>query len=55
MPGARAHRGAGGRFDSTVRLLPPLIISDEQVEAVLDRLTDAIATVTALRTSGASS
>ncbi|MFJ7422995.1 diaminobutyrate--2-oxoglutarate transaminase [Streptomyces uncialis] len=45
----------GGRFDSTVRLLPPLIISDEQVEAVLDRLTDAIATVTALRASGASS
>ncbi|MGX2993941.1 diaminobutyrate--2-oxoglutarate transaminase [Streptomyces sp. JNUCC 64] len=44
----------GGRFDATVRLLPPLIISDEQVEAVLDRLTDAIATVTALRTPGAS-
>lgn len=36
----------GGRYDSTVRLLPPLIITDEQVEAVLDRLTDAIATVT---------
>ncbi|MER5493145.1 diaminobutyrate--2-oxoglutarate transaminase [Streptomyces sp. NPDC002454] len=44
----------GGRYDATVRLLPPLIISDEEVEAVLDRLTDAIATVTALRSPGAS-
>ncbi|MEV7427688.1 MULTISPECIES: diaminobutyrate--2-oxoglutarate transaminase family protein [unclassified Streptomyces] len=33
----------GGRFDATLRLLPPLTISDEQAEAVLDRLTDAIA------------
>ncbi|MFE4174444.1 diaminobutyrate--2-oxoglutarate transaminase [Streptomyces sp. NPDC056909] len=33
----------GGRFGSTVRLLPPLVITDEQTEAVLDRLTDAIA------------
>ncbi|GGX52833.1 diaminobutyrate--2-oxoglutarate transaminase [Streptomyces noursei] len=43
----------GGRFDSTVRLLPPLIITDEQVEAVLDRLTDAIAAVTATQNAGA--
>lgn len=33
----------GGRFGATVRLLPPLVITDEQAEAVLDRLTDAIA------------
>lgn len=33
----------GGRHASVVRLLPPLTISDEQAEAVLDRLTDAIA------------
>ncbi|MFC5657162.1 diaminobutyrate--2-oxoglutarate transaminase family protein [Streptomyces nogalater] len=32
----------GGRHTSVVRLLPPLTISDEQAEAVLDRLTDAI-------------
>lgn len=43
----------GGRYDSTVRLLPPLIISDEQVEAVLDRLTDALAAVTAAQGTGA--
>ncbi len=42
----------GGRHDSTVRLLPPLVITDEQVEAVLDRLADAIATVTAPRLAG---
>ncbi|MGP3924924.1 diaminobutyrate--2-oxoglutarate transaminase [Streptomyces sp. 8N616] len=42
----------GGRFDSTVRLLPPLVITDEQVEAVLDRLTDAIAAVTASQFTG---
>lgn len=42
----------GGRYDSTVRLLPPLIISDEQVEAVLDRLAGAIAAVTAPRFTG---
>ncbi|MFE3739731.1 diaminobutyrate--2-oxoglutarate transaminase family protein [Streptomyces sp. NPDC059134] len=35
----------GGRFDATVRLLPPLTITDEQAEAVVDRLADAIATV----------
>jgi diaminobutyrate-2-oxoglutarate transaminase len=33
----------GGRHDAVVRLLPPLTITDEQSEAVLDRLTDAIA------------
>ncbi|WP_269856669.1 diaminobutyrate--2-oxoglutarate transaminase [Streptomyces sp. RPT161] len=33
----------GGRHGSVVRLLPPLTITDEQTEAVLDRLTDAIA------------
>jgi diaminobutyrate-2-oxoglutarate transaminase len=42
----------GGRHDSTVRLLPPLIITDEQAEAVLDRLADAIAEVTASRLAG---
>ncbi|CCB77258.1 MULTISPECIES: diaminobutyrate--2-oxoglutarate transaminase [Streptomycetaceae] len=33
----------GGRHGSVVRLLPPLTITDEQAEAVLDRLSDAIA------------
>jgi diaminobutyrate-2-oxoglutarate transaminase len=33
----------GGRHSSVVRLLPPLTITDEQAEAVLDRLADAIA------------
>jgi diaminobutyrate-2-oxoglutarate transaminase len=32
----------GGRHACVVRLLPPLTISDEQAEAVLDRLADAI-------------
>jgi diaminobutyrate-2-oxoglutarate transaminase len=32
----------GGRHNSVVRLLPPLTITDEQVESVLDRLVDAI-------------
>jgi len=35
----------GGRYGAVVRLLPPLTISDEQAAAVLDRLTDAVATV----------
>ncbi|MFD7313947.1 diaminobutyrate--2-oxoglutarate transaminase [Streptomyces sp. NPDC059883] len=39
----------GGRHSSTVRLLPPLVITDEQTEAVLQRLTDAIADVSARR------
>jgi diaminobutyrate-2-oxoglutarate transaminase len=33
----------GGRHGSTVRLLPPLPINDEQAEAVLDRLADSLA------------
>ncbi|MCX5360286.1 diaminobutyrate--2-oxoglutarate transaminase family protein [Streptomyces sp. NBC_00124] len=32
----------GGRHASVVRLLPPLTISDEQADAVLDRLSDAV-------------
>lgn len=35
----------GGRHSCVVRLLPPLTITDEQAEAVLDRLSDAIAAV----------
>ncbi|MEI5521349.1 diaminobutyrate--2-oxoglutarate transaminase family protein [Streptomyces brasiliscabiei] len=35
----------GGRDAGVVRLLPPLTITDEQTDAVLDRLTDAIASV----------
>ncbi|MFE9098217.1 diaminobutyrate--2-oxoglutarate transaminase family protein [Streptomyces sp. NPDC007264] len=33
----------GGRQASVIRLLPPLTISDEQTNAVLDRLADAVA------------
>ncbi|MFB7614296.1 diaminobutyrate--2-oxoglutarate transaminase [Kitasatospora sp. NPDC056181] len=33
----------GGRHDAVLRLLPPLTITDEQADAVLDRLADAIA------------
>ncbi|MER5968753.1 diaminobutyrate--2-oxoglutarate transaminase family protein [Streptomyces sp. NPDC002055] len=40
----------GGRYSSVVRLLPPLTITDEQAEAVLDRLTDAISS--AVRNGG---
>ncbi len=32
----------GGRHAAVIRLLPPLTITDEQTEAVLDRLADAI-------------
>ncbi|MFF3904917.1 diaminobutyrate--2-oxoglutarate transaminase family protein [Streptomyces sp. NPDC001848] len=35
----------GGRHASVIRLLPPLTISDEQTDAVLDRLADAVAAV----------
>ncbi|SPE99341.1 diaminobutyrate--2-oxoglutarate transaminase family protein [Streptomyces sp. MA5143a] len=35
----------GGRHAGVVRLLPPLTLTDEQADAVLDRLTDAIASV----------
>lgn len=34
--------GLGGRHASVVRLLPPLTLTDEQAEAVLDRLVDAL-------------
>ncbi|MDX3645785.1 diaminobutyrate--2-oxoglutarate transaminase family protein [Streptomyces sp. MB09-02B] len=37
----------GGRHAGVVRLLPPLTITDDQTNAVLDRLTDAIASVAA--------
>ncbi|GHH81912.1 diaminobutyrate--2-oxoglutarate transaminase family protein [Streptomyces capitiformicae] len=37
----------GGRHAGVVRLLPPLTITDEQANAVLDRLTDAVASVAA--------
>ncbi|ETK34141.1 diaminobutyrate--2-oxoglutarate transaminase family protein [Microbispora sp. ATCC PTA-5024] len=42
----------GGRYDATLRLLPPLTITDEEAEAVLDRLSDAIAQVAAQATAG---
>jgi len=32
----------GGRHDSVVRLLPPLVMTDEEAGAVLDRLDDAL-------------
>ncbi|SHM98949.1 diaminobutyrate--2-oxoglutarate transaminase family protein [Cryptosporangium aurantiacum] len=32
----------GGRHDAVLRLLPPLIITEEQADAVLDRLADAL-------------
>jgi diaminobutyrate-2-oxoglutarate transaminase len=32
----------GGRDDTVVRLLPPLVITDEQAESVLQRLADAV-------------
>ncbi|MFI1970549.1 diaminobutyrate--2-oxoglutarate transaminase [Streptomyces cinnamoneus] len=32
----------GGRHDAVLRLLPPLTITDEQAESVLDRVADAI-------------
>ncbi|MFF6784040.1 diaminobutyrate--2-oxoglutarate transaminase family protein [Streptomyces sp. NPDC012510] len=37
----------GGSHAGVVRLLPPLTITDEQSDAVLDRLTDAVASVAA--------
>ncbi|WP_119581190.1 diaminobutyrate--2-oxoglutarate transaminase family protein [Streptomyces europaeiscabiei] len=42
----------GGRHAGVVRLLPPLTITDEQTNAVLDRLTDAIASVAATAERG---
>ncbi|WP_432039287.1 diaminobutyrate--2-oxoglutarate transaminase family protein [Streptomyces cucumeris] len=41
----------GGRHSAVIRLLPPLTITDEQAEAVLDRLADALDAV--IRTTGA--
>ncbi|MFG2226455.1 diaminobutyrate--2-oxoglutarate transaminase family protein [Streptomyces sp. NPDC048644] len=35
--------GPGGRHGAAVRLLPPLTLTDEQADAILDRLADAIA------------
>jgi diaminobutyrate-2-oxoglutarate transaminase len=32
----------GGRHDAVVRLLPPLIITDEQADSVLERLADSL-------------
>ncbi|WPB96192.1 diaminobutyrate--2-oxoglutarate transaminase family protein [Streptomyces malaysiensis] len=40
----------GGRHGAVIRLLPPLTITDEQTEAVLDRLTDALDA--SIRTAG---
>ncbi|MFF7686991.1 aminotransferase class III-fold pyridoxal phosphate-dependent enzyme [Streptomyces syringium] len=37
--------GLGGPYASVIRLLPPLTITDEQADAVLDRFTDAVAAV----------
>src|SRR3954447_7959960 len=33
----------GGRHDAVVRLLPPLIITDEQADSVLERLAESLA------------
>ncbi|MEW2520980.1 diaminobutyrate--2-oxoglutarate transaminase [Actinacidiphila alni] len=43
----------GGRHGAVVRLLPPLTITDEQAEAVLDRLAAAVATASAAVRGGA--
>jgi diaminobutyrate-2-oxoglutarate transaminase len=42
----------GGRQGAVVRLLPPLVITDEQVEAVLQRLADAVAATEAAADRG---
>ncbi|MFD8079461.1 diaminobutyrate--2-oxoglutarate transaminase family protein [Streptomyces sp. NPDC059718] len=39
----------GGRDAAVIRLLPPLTITEEQSEAVLDRLADALVAATAVR------
>ncbi|MCF2434525.1 hypothetical protein LV779_05870 [Streptomyces thinghirensis] len=42
----RADRGhTAGPSGNIVRLLPPLIVTEEQTSAVLDRLADAMAAV----------
>ncbi|SFE93155.1 diaminobutyrate aminotransferase apoenzyme [Actinacidiphila alni] len=43
----------GGRHGAVVRLLPPLTITDEQAEAVLDRLAAAVATASTAVRGGA--
>jgi diaminobutyrate-2-oxoglutarate transaminase len=43
----------GGRHAAVVRLLPPLTITDEQAEAVLDRLAAAVEAATAATASAA--
>ncbi|WP_218026794.1 diaminobutyrate--2-oxoglutarate transaminase family protein [Nocardia inohanensis] len=35
----------GGRADTVVRLLPPLVLSDKQADSVLDRIQSALGTV----------
>ncbi|MEU7169089.1 diaminobutyrate--2-oxoglutarate transaminase [Streptomyces morookaense] len=42
----------GGRHDAVLRLLPPLTITDEQAETVLDLLTDAITEAAAALAGG---
>ncbi|MFD7631195.1 diaminobutyrate--2-oxoglutarate transaminase family protein [Streptomyces sp. NPDC059851] len=39
----------GGRHSNVVRLLPPLTLTDEQADAILDRLADAIPAAAARR------
>ncbi|MFH8596260.1 diaminobutyrate--2-oxoglutarate transaminase family protein [Streptomyces rimosus] len=43
----------GGRHDAVIRLLPPLTLTDEQADAVLDRLADALSTAVRAGTGGA--
>jgi diaminobutyrate-2-oxoglutarate transaminase len=43
----------GGRHSAVVRLLPPLTITDEQAEAVLDRLASAIEAARSVRRGAA--
>ncbi|HSA51888.1 MAG TPA: aminotransferase class III-fold pyridoxal phosphate-dependent enzyme, partial [Yinghuangia sp.] len=42
--------GLGGRHGTVIRLLPPLTITEEQAEAVLARLSDAVAAAGRRRT-----
>ncbi|MFD5156691.1 aminotransferase class III-fold pyridoxal phosphate-dependent enzyme [Streptomyces hawaiiensis] len=44
--------GLGGRHASVVQLLPPLILTDEQAAAVLDRLADAVRAAARCRGGG---
>jgi diaminobutyrate-2-oxoglutarate transaminase len=39
---------AGGRHGSVIRLLPPLVISDDELEQVIATLRTAVATVSRL-------